>query len=1050
MSKIRDIVVLLFLANHLSAQVFPSKYYGLKEGLPNTYVSQFFQDTLGNMWFATLGGGISKFDGSGFKNYGIEKGLKVDLVRCITADKDGRIFVGTFGDGVYTLVNDSLVSVAAESIPKEIYAIKGDKFGNIWVGAESGIYKIDKNQKVKNYTTKLGLPKGPVTHISEDNNGNVWFGYDEYIGVFKLDLLKAEIVERYDSTSGLTSGRILSSFHDSEGGTWITAHDGLYKINREKKTAKKIINPDIPEYYLFEIVEPKPGLLLIGSQEDGVVFYDTHTNKVLKKVGRANGIKTQTVFRLFKDDENNIWVSTWGEGISRLIFSGWSQIEEKKGFTSKFVNSMFVTGNEIYCATNGGILKITPEGVSAVFPELIQNDISAVLVSEELIFCAKEKSLQVIDIQKKTVTIRQEEYLKSVKAMTKAKDGTIYFASWNNGISYYKNGQFAKVSDSLASLIKYYYTAYTSTNGTIWFGSWQGGVVYFDGLHWRTISTEQGLPSNKVMAITEDAVGNMIFGTNGGGIAILSGDKIKTINSKNGLPSNSVFSLVCDKKNNLWIGLQGGVSRYNMTTNHIKNFDYSFGFDGDCLLGAMIMHNEAIWVGTNNYLWRFTNDDIIENKRSLKAIIKNIRVNNLLIGRSNNTFSHKENKFTFEFYSSQMLENEKVKFQFRLLNIDEEFSPLTIQKEVSFLELQPGIYTFELRACIDYDCSKNSAFFSFEIYPPLWKTWWFRALSVLFVIVIFYTFYQWRTATLRKRQIELEKTVRKRTAEVVAEKKEVERQKHLLEEKNQEITDSINYAKRIQEAILPSRYSLAENLNNGFVLFKPKDIVSGDFYWLEKVGDVTFFAAADCTGHGVPGAMVSVVCSNALSKALLEENIAEPGKLLDRARELVVERFAKSNEDVKDGMDISLCALQGNTLSWAGANNPLWIIADENRTDPSGFKNLTGLSAANGKTLYEIKSNKQPIGKVDNPQPFTTHTIELKQGDTLYIFTDGYQDQFGGDKGKKFKASKLKELLLSIQHKTMEEQKGFLDQAFEDWRGNLEQIDDVCIIGVRI
>ncbi|MFN3916575.1 MAG: PP2C family protein-serine/threonine phosphatase [Flavobacteriales bacterium] len=293
----------------------------------------------------------------------------------------------------------------------------------------------------------------------------------------------------------------------------------------------------------------------------------------------------------------------------------------------------------------------------------------------------------------------------------------------------------------------------------------------------------------------------------------------------------------------------------------------------------------------------------------------------------------------------------------------------------------------------------------------------------------------------------------------------------LVSEKNQEITDSINYAKRIQQAILPSSKLIHEYLPESFILYKPKDIVAGDFYWLESptplfisppqlAGEMSvnggqrwmgvLFACADCTGHGVPGAMVSVVCHNALNRSVREYGLTNPGKILDKTREIVTQEFEKSDEEVKDGMDISLCALQGNTLSWAGANNPLWIIADENRTDPSGFKNLTGLSAANGKTLYEIKSNKQPIGKVDNPQPFTTHTIELKQGDTFYIFTDGYQDQFGGDKGKKFKASKLKELLLSIQDKTMEEQKGFLDQAFEDWRGELEQVDDLCVIGVRI
>jgi serine phosphatase RsbU (regulator of sigma subunit) len=263
-------------------------------------------------------------------------------------------------------------------------------------------------------------------------------------------------------------------------------------------------------------------------------------------------------------------------------------------------------------------------------------------------------------------------------------------------------------------------------------------------------------------------------------------------------------------------------------------------------------------------------------------------------------------------------------------------------------------------------------------------------------------------------------------------KKVVEEQKHMVEEKNKEISDSINYAKRIQEAILPSRYSLVENLKNGFILFKPKDVVSGDFYWLERHQDAVYFAAADCTGHGVPGAMVSVVCSNALSKALLEEGITETGKLLDRTRELVIERFAKSDEEVKDGMDISLCKLSSRTLEWSGANNPLWLIKKD------------------AVEIEEVKPDKQPIGNYAEPKPFTTHTIQLSEGDVLYIFTDGFADQFGGPKGKKFMYKPFKELLLTLQHQSMDEQKEIINQRFDEWRGAHEQVDDVCIIGVRV
>jgi serine phosphatase RsbU (regulator of sigma subunit) len=269
----------------------------------------------------------------------------------------------------------------------------------------------------------------------------------------------------------------------------------------------------------------------------------------------------------------------------------------------------------------------------------------------------------------------------------------------------------------------------------------------------------------------------------------------------------------------------------------------------------------------------------------------------------------------------------------------------------------------------------------------------------------------------------------------------IEEQKHVVEEKNKEITDSINYAKRIQEAILPSRKSLNDNLKNGFVLYKPKDIVAGDFYWLETVNSINpniiYFAAADCTGHGVPGALVSVVCSNAISKALLEEGITETGKILDRTRELVIEKFSKSEENVKDGMDISLCRLDISTkkLQWSGANNPIWLIR----------KNGEGVHE-----LFETKADKQPIGNYADIRPFTTHDIELKEGDSIYVFTDGFQDQFGGEKGKKFKASKLKELLLSVQNEKMDDQKLLIDDTFEKWRGNLEQNDDVCLIGVKL
>ncbi len=285
-------------------------------------------------------------------------------------------------------------------------------------------------------------------------------------------------------------------------------------------------------------------------------------------------------------------------------------------------------------------------------------------------------------------------------------------------------------------------------------------------------------------------------------------------------------------------------------------------------------------------------------------------------------------------------------------------------------------------------------------------------------------------------------------------------QKEVVEEKNKEITDSILYAKRIQSAILPPVKMVSQHLPNSFILYQPKDIVAGDFYWLEQRDNKVLFAAADCTGHGVPGAMVSVICNNGLNRSVREHGITEPGKILDKTREIVIAEFEKSEEEVKDGMDIALCALlqtPGHTqgeksqLQYAGANNPLWIIRKytENATKTT-LPPEAKTTVIDSHLFIEVKADKQPIGKYGDATPFTTHEIDLQQGDQIYVFTDGFQDQFGGPKGKKFKPSALRKLLLSIAHEPMNIQRQLLENALENWRGELEQIDDVCIIGVRV
>lgn len=287
---------------------------------------------------------------------------------------------------------------------------------------------------------------------------------------------------------------------------------------------------------------------------------------------------------------------------------------------------------------------------------------------------------------------------------------------------------------------------------------------------------------------------------------------------------------------------------------------------------------------------------------------------------------------------------------------------------------------------------------------------------------------------------------------------ELEEKHKLICEKNHEIIDSIVYAKRLQDAIMPQVKEIYDNIPESFILYKPKDIVAGDFYFADHKGDYFFIAAADCTGHGVPGAMVSMVCSTALNRAVEEFGLIKPGEILDKVTELVVATFKKSCEEVKDGMDISLCVLNTKTreLAWAGANNPLWYIPNVTSASPQCVIPSSPEISAEEKIekekacIQEITATKQPVGKSETYVSFTTHILNLAKGSLLYLFTDGYADQFGGPKGKKFKYKQLADLIFSNKHLNMETQRDLLENAFSSWKGDLEQIDDVCIIGIRV
>ena len=397
-----------------------------------------------------------------------------------------------------------------------------------------------------------------------------------------------------------------------------------------------------------------------------------------------------------------------------------------------------------------------------------------------------------------------------------------------------------------------------------------------------------------------------------------------------------------------------------------------------------------------------------------------------------------------EILKSELLANEKRK-EIEQLNQQKVINELSIknkeneliQKNIEAENKQKQIQGLEVEKTLSEENRKQQAFIQKMILSGL----------VMLAVFLFFLFVNLRKTRKANKIIALQKT------EVEKQKEVVDIQNHLIKEKQTEIIESITYAKRLQEAILPPFAFIDSNIKNNFILYKPKDIVAGDFYWAEIKDDKFFIAAADSTGHGVPGAMVSVVCSNALNRTVNEFGITDTGKILDKTRELVLETFAKGNSEVKDGMDISLLCIDksNNKVYWSGANNPLWYVKSSVTSSAVEKSTDTGLDSARPDIqLIEIKADKQPIGKTEITKPFITHEIASQDGMQFYLFTDGFADQFGGPKGKKFMYKQLENLLISISHESMEIQKQKLEAVFENWKGDLEQVDDVCMIGVRV
>jgi ligand-binding sensor domain-containing protein/serine phosphatase RsbU (regulator of sigma subunit) len=1041
-----------------NAQIYHFENFTAENGLSQSQVLEIFQNNDGTLWLGTNNGGITIYDGNSFENLTDKDGLIDNVVFSIAADEQNQKWIGTNnGLSVYDGKNYTNYTTEEGLTHNRIFKVFFDSKGNTWLGTGKGITFYD-GKSFTAFDQHSILSSTPIVDVFEDDKGRMWFSTITN-GVFVYD---GEIFHNYSTENGLVNDYVHTVSQQGENEYWLYTYKGLFQLLNGK--IKQIEIVQIPqEDPVYNYKKDAAGNLWIGTRS-GVLKYNGTTFKLYSK---NNGLVENDIWKILEDKEGNLWFGSRANGLSKLFSEQIISYDQRNGLANDYIYSIHKMAGQIFIGTKRGLsiydgITFTnydiDDGLCSGKVLSIANDSKGTIYLGTDYGLGVRYSDGVFDSIRAEGTLTEERNLNKCFDVFVDENDEVWLGTFS-GVAKMGNHQIVRFApmDSMQSEV---YQIYQDKAEKYWFCT-ESGLYSYDGnkvVHFN----QHGLKKGRIRSISEDQNRALWVGTNDGIFNYRNGTFFN-YSVEQGLASNTIYSMVFDEKGVLWLGLPNGIDRVKFKDEKIaevKHFGANEGFTGqECNMNSILIEAENIWFGTiksiailqpkfekenqNEPFTKFKSIRLESQKTDWTFFTKKIDDRGLPIDLE---LPYNRNHLTFDFIGVSLAAPEKVKYKYMLKGYDKKWLPITSKNEVVYSNLPPGEYEFLVMASNGYGkWNKKPVSFQFTILPPFWQTWWFYSICILIVAGGVYSYFKIRAAN---------KKITNANVEII-------KQKELVEEKNKEILDSITYAKRLQDAILPPEKLVKASLPESFILFKPKDIVSGDFYWLESPsgsskGNV-FFAAADCTGHGVPGAMVSVVCHNAMNRAVREFSCTEPAKILDKTRELVIQQFEKSEDEVKDGMDVALCSYdhENQSLQYAGANNPLWIVRELNGVELTvdslnEKQSITSNFEQDNLSLFEIKANKQPIGKYADDKPFTNHTIQLEKGDFVYIFSDGFADQFGGPKGKKFKYSQFKKLLLSIRNKPMEEQRDILDKALEEWMGDIEQVDDVCIIGIKV
>jgi len=1048
------------------------------------------QDSRGVLFFGN-NSGILEYDGHDWDTI---QTPQEGPIKSLTIDSKGVIYVGGTGE-IGFLASDATGRIRYHSLVDSIKNKSQRDFAEIWTcyatkdnkvyfQASNRIYRWDgKTMKVIEHDTK----ESANFHLMFYLNGTLYVRERE-VGMKKMVNDKLNFIQGGDMFAQpkvyfmqpYRKNEILFNMEGKGLYTMIPADFSSHVQNATELTKIFPFHTDIDQFFvdnrIYNGIKLNNKEYSIGTRDGGLVVIDSSGNLV-EAINKKNGLQDESINYQFLDSQKRLWLATQN-GISMVdINSPITTFNDQNGLEGG-VQAITRIGGKLYAATLSGVFCLSGrQNVSS--GSIIQQshfekvaDISTEcwdLLSlnagnKTLLLVASNEGVQQIDGDKSSMLVLGNANLIhrsivdsnrvyigwNVTSISKYGLSSMY---WENGKWTVEDGDYASIKVDITSIAE-------EKDGTLWCGSSKNGVIRVKPVYTdkkietatvETLDAKAGLPDENIYV--KSINNHVYFGSPKGLYKYRGNSKFEVdsslgktfVNKQYGIfrmdvgPDGSIWIVANDNNDGLLhLGFIKDPTKPNPVwettpfTTLSKSIIYTMYHDADGIT----------WMGVPDGLVRYDNSVKKNYSQEYSALIHKVIISKgkdsaIFYGAYSNdsgivtlsqpdkfkpSLPYSENSLIFTYAALDFEDESSMLFSYRLEGSDAQHAQWSAWKnetKATYTYLPEGHYFFHVKAKNIFGHESKEAVYEFTILSPWYRTVWAYIIYILFFAAFIYGVVTVSTRSLRN-------IISERTAEVV-------KQKEVIEMKNKDITDSINYAKRIQEAILPTRERFKSVLPDSFILFKPKDIVSGDFYWMSEKNDLIFVAAGDCTGHGVPGAMVSVVCSNALNRAVKEFGITDPGKILDKVRDLVIETFEKSEkEDIKDGMDISLCTIntKNKEVKWAGANNPLWFIQ--------------------GQEIKEITADKQPIGNSDNPKPFTTHTVKLTQGDEIYLFTDGYADQFGGPKGKKFKYKQLEQKVLEGRSLNMLVQRDNLNTTFESWKGNLEQIDDVLIIGIRV